>query len=198
MTQRDLLQFNDLWDEAMAAQQFPPAKGAEYHDKAAIACLEQWLPRIEKEAGLGLTVLDVGCGRGYLRVWFMNRGWFYENVDVQGEPTYKQDFHFDPSDYAIPKYVLVFARHVVEHSPMPILAVARLYGFTQGGGWCILVTLKPPFHSDLADHLSVMGRAMWSNLVRRVGFEIIDADEAGVGDGSTEMRFLLRREIDKG
>jgi SAM-dependent methyltransferase len=189
--ERDLTQLNNLWDKALAVQVAAPE--TPWHTKAAIECLEAWLPKME---GLGehgvYYVLDVGCGTGFLRDYFEARNWWYYGLSLQEHANMRADYHFlEPKA----SYDLVFSRHVVEHSPMPYLAVTKLYEFTAPGGWCVIITPLPPSNADYPDHFSVMPRGSWCSLFRRVGFQIVDIADATVGDGSLEQRFLLKREV---
>lgn len=76
------------------------------------------------------SVLDVGCGHGFLRATFENVGiqWSgvtlgpdYEVCHQAGMAVYEADQTFLP--FEDKTFDLIFARHILEHSPMPILTL---------------------------------------------------------------------------
>ena len=187
MSAPDLSQLWDIWQQCMAEQK--PEPYTEHHAQAARELLEDWLPY----CGEGGTFLDVGCGTGWLREYVGKLGWQYTGMSLQDGADIRGDMHFDLVNG---EFDVVFCRHMVEHSPMPILAVVKLYEFTRPRGWCIIVTPTPPHYADWPQHFSVMSRASWAALCKRAGFAIDQVATAEVGDSSMETRFLLRRPAD--
>lgn len=186
MSVPDLAQLWDVWQRCMAAQQTAPQTAA--HTTAAHEVLDDWLPY----CGEGGTFLDVGCGTGWLREYATAHGWQYTGLGFQAEADVRGDMHFTNAG----QYDVVFCRHMVEHSPMPILAVTKLHEFTKPGGWCFVMTPAPPYNADYPDHFSVMSRLSWISLFRRVGYMTEQVCTHEIGDGSAELRFLLRRPAD--
>lgn len=191
-TNRDWTLADRLWDQCLAEQQ--PEPQTPHHSKAATDCLDMWLPKIEAAIDAvvpnGRVVIDIGCGTGWLREYFGKRDWLYYGVSLQDRADSQEDFHFRTQPTQCP---LVFCRHVVEHSPMPILALTKLYEFTAPGGWCIMITPDPRWYARWPQHFSVMPRASWVGLIERTGFAIEQIVDAEVGDNSIEQRFLLRK-----
>lgn len=76
------------------------------------------------------SVLDVGCGSGFCEPMFANRGLTWTGVTLGkdadkakalGRPIHKLDMTF--LNYPDETYDLVFARHVLEHSPFPLITL---------------------------------------------------------------------------
>lgn len=179
----DFSELWDVWQQCIAAQQTAPQTQA--HTVAAHECLDDWLPL----CGAPGTFLDVGCGTAWLRDYATAHGWQYTGLGLQDDADIQADMHFAN----LGAYDLVWCRHMVEHSPMPILACHKLHQFTKPGGFCIVITPQPPSNADYPDHFSVMSRSAWVSLFYRVGFTIEQISTHGIGDGSGEIRFLLRR-----
>jgi 2-polyprenyl-3-methyl-5-hydroxy-6-metoxy-1,4-benzoquinol methylase len=180
----DLGELWSVWQQCLAEQKAEPY--TEHHAQAARDLLDLWLP-LCGDAGL---FLDVGCGTGWLKEHVNKLGWQYVGMGLQQEADIRDDMHFSALDAA---HQVVFCRHMVEHSPMPLLAVTKLYQFTAPGGYCIVVTPTPPFYADWPQHFSVMPRAAWAGLFKRAGFAIEQSCTKEIGDSSVESRFLLRR-----
>jgi len=181
----DLSELWDIWQQCIAENK--PEPYMTHHAQAAQDVLDLWLPL----CGDGDTFLDVGCGTGWLRDEVEKLNWRYTGLSLQDGADIPGDMHFtDPGVYD-----LVFCRHVVEHSPMPILAIYKLYQFTAPGGWCIVVTPTPPHYADWPAHFSVLPRAAWAGLFKRAGFAIEQSCTKEIGDASVESRFLLRRMV---
>lgn len=82
--------------------------------------------------GVPHTVLDVGCGRGYLLRQFQTMGWLASGIDIKGSPVPTGDPNLDcregdacllpwPSGH----YDLVVLNHVLEHVADPWKACAE-------------------------------------------------------------------------
>lgn len=186
MSAPDLSHLWAVWERCLAEQKPEPYTG--HHANAARELLDDWLPL----CGDGGTFLDVGCGTGWLREHTGKLGWTYTGMSLQDGADVYGDMHFtNPGQYDV-----VFCRHMLEHSPMPMLAVTKLYEFTKPGGWCIVVTPTPPYYVDWPQHFSTLPRAGWTALFKRLGFSIEQSCTKEIGDQSIESRFLLRRPAD--
>ena len=91
------------------------------HTEWAINALYECLPEDVR------TVIDMGCGQGFMQSYFENKGVAWEGVTLgkdyrvckkKGLPVHDADITFLP--FARNSYDLVFARHVLEHSPCPV------------------------------------------------------------------------------
>ena len=165
----------------------PPDEG---HTKQAKAVIDKWIPEIKP-----YDVLDVGCGEGFCQPFFEKYNVFYTGiclgVDVvsagaSSRNVYEGDFHFiDSSDDV---YDLIFARHALEHSPMPILALMEWHRVARK--YLILVLPKPKFWLFLGrNHYSVVTGSQARFLLHRSGWEIIKEDH----EHEWEYRFLCKK-----
>lgn len=76
------------------------------------------------------TVLDVGCGQGFLAKYFADRGIDWTGVTLGADVeicrqnelnVLEEDVSFLSADNY--SYDMILARHILEHSPMPILTL---------------------------------------------------------------------------
>ena len=142
------------------------------------------------------TVLDLGCGSGLACKIFQEGKKECTGVNLSGEKTHegvkilKQDIHnLDIPDNS---YDLIFARHIIEHSPIPMhilfecKRIAKYsYIVVPDCNWLAL---------SATNHYSVLTPEMWEKLFERVGLKIIEkiigkwhAHPKGV-----EYRYLLK------
>ncbi len=101
----------------------PPDEG---HTAQAREVIDRWVSVLD-----GLTsALDVGCGQGFAlpllakharRVEGVTLGNDYQVCVDNGLSVRESDMSFLP--YADDEFDLIFARHVLEHSPMPLLTL---------------------------------------------------------------------------
>ena len=96
----------------------PPDPG---HASWAIDAMRECLPEDIQ------TVIDMGCGQGFMRPFFEEKDIIWEGVTLGEDykvckendlPVHESDITFLP--FADDSYDLVFARHVLEHSPCPV------------------------------------------------------------------------------
>jgi hypothetical protein len=162
----------------------PPDVG---HTEQAMAVIDKWIPVIKPE-----NVLDVGCGEAFCQPMFEYHGVEYRGVSLGedfekakkiGRNVLDEDFHFLPDGENA--YDLIFARHALEHSPMPILALMEWHRV--GKKYLILVLPKPKFWMFLGrNHYSVVTASQARFLLHRSGWTIIEEDH----DHEWEYRFL--------
>ncbi len=150
------------------------------------------------------TVLDVGCGQGVAFPFFKS-----VNLEVTGVtlgvdfgvcvkeyPDVKvveADMHFLP--FESESFDIVFARHVLEHSPMPLLALMEWNRVARDR----LIVVLPSAEKEVVggkNHYYVLPKLQWKHLFKRAGWVIQEED-----DGCDfEYRFYLRKKpyIDDG
>jgi ubiquinone/menaquinone biosynthesis C-methylase UbiE len=140
------------------------------------------------------SVLDIGAGQGMCEGMFKRYGVKYTGValgadvakaQVLGRNVIEMDFHF--LDYPDDSFDLVFARHVLEHSPMPLLALMEWHRVSKRN---LMLVLPNPDHYGYIgrNHYSVMERHQARWLLRRAGWRIIKKEYT-----DTEYRFLCAK-----
>lgn len=170
------------------------------HERLTREVVAQWGSRTSG------VVVDVGCGQGLARPFWLNMGytWIgvtigpdYQKLAAQALPTvHCADMH--AVSQVVPKADLVYARHVLEHSPFPALALADWRDIAP----LLIVVVPTPTDEALAHrgHLSVLAEYNWIRLFRFVGLKV--ADRALVSyrnpnpwlQSGAEYRFLLEIE----
>lgn len=133
----------------------PPDAG---HTALAQEVIDMWCSRLSNIS----TVLDVGAGQGFCQPMFEKWGLKYTGValgpDVipaqnAGYNVERCDFNFLP--YPDKSFDVVFSRHSLEHSPMPLLSLMEWSRVSKG---YLGVILPAPEHYTYEgqNHYSVM------------------------------------------
>lgn len=132
--------------------------------------------------GPGAKVLDVGCGQGVALEIFRDAGLDATGItlgpDVEacrskGLKVLEMDFAF--LDFDDQSFDLVWCRHAIEHSVFPFFTLAELHRVLRPGGVLYLEVPAPDTscrHQTNQNHYSVLGKSMWLELIRRVGFPL--------------------------
>lgn len=137
-------------------------------------------PRLQPKS----MVLDLGCGRGFAIEMFRKEGFNACGVtrhkpelaacNAAGLPCFERDMH-DLMD--LQGFDLVWARHVLEHSPFPLLVLRRLHDIIVPRGY---IYVEVPAggtdakHESNPNHFSILTKAGWRELIQRAGFALID------------------------
>lgn len=168
------------------------------HIRLSREVIDQWAPHISP----GLVV-DVGCGQGIARPLWKEHGFKWIGVTLgedyrvlfeKGYLVLCEDMHELPS---IKDAKVVYARHVLEHSPLPALAMARWAEIAP----YIIVVVPAPGHGAAASHghISVAPIYVWLNLFKFLGMEVLRQEWVEYDNPmpwspfGSEYRFLLRR-----
>ena len=142
-------------------------------------------------------VLDVGCGTGFCQPFFERYGIEYDGIclgnDLElakqaGHNVKKMDFNF--LEYADASFDLVFSRHSLEHSPMPILSLMEWHRVSKN--WLGLV-LPAPEHWTYKglNHYSVMNEEQVLSILPRAGWNILWHDIKLFGDSDVPNEYWL-------
>ncbi len=125
-----------------------------------------------------LSVLDLGCGEAFLQELFEYLGYSYLGVCLgedyrvaraKGRKVVHEDFSF--LSFEDNSFDLLFSRHSLEHSPMPLLTLMDWHRITKR--WLALVLPSPVFWEYKGqNHYFVLNDAQWRNLFEKAGFEV--------------------------
>jgi ubiquinone/menaquinone biosynthesis C-methylase UbiE len=129
------------------------------------------------------SVLDVGCGVGYAEKWFRRVGITdYTGITLgmdgvvanqKGLMVFLGDFHF--IEYSDNDFDMVFSRHSLEHSPMPLLALMEWHRVSSK--YLGLVLPNPDVWGWVGrNHYSVMNQEQIEFLLDVAGWEVIFKD----------------------
>lgn len=125
------------------------------------------------------SVLDVGCGHGFLFETFNSIGIEWAGVTLgddavvcreAGYPVYANDMSFLPFDDK--SFDLIFARHVLEHSPFPVLTLMEWRRVSKD--FLILVSPAPAYWGVKGvNHYSVAPKEQLRWWLERSGWRVI-------------------------
>jgi SAM-dependent methyltransferase len=161
-----------------------PEPRTEGHDWVTARMLQE----LEKQHPLpmGARVLDVGCGQGVALKHFAASGYDAVGIALNSEDVeagVKEGFkvvEMDQSFLDFPEgdFDLIWCRHCLEHSVFPYFTLRGFFRVLKPGGWAYVEVPAPDTicsHERNQNHYSVMGRAMFGELMKRAGFEIVSA-----------------------
>lgn len=148
------------------------------HTQLAQKVIDFWMSRMTTCH----SVLDVGCGQGFCQDMFEKWGIQYEGIalgeDVviaqqQGRNVKKMDFSF--LDYSDNSVDLVFSRHSLEHSPMPLLTLMEWSRVSTN--WLGVILPAHEWYTYRGkNHYSVMTTEQIENLLDISGWNVIWKD----------------------
>jgi ubiquinone/menaquinone biosynthesis C-methylase UbiE len=153
--------------------------------------IDEWIPKMEQPIN---TVVDMGCGEAYAQCFFEKHGIKYTGVCLEtdylvakkkGRNVYNMDFSGTefPDDYCD----MVFARHSLEHSPMPIISLMEWYRVSKR---YLGLVMPRPEHWGWGgqNHYSIMTDSQIRFLLDRAGWNIVDYSET-----EEEYRYLCEK-----
>ena len=150
------------------------------------------------------TVLDVGCGTGFLKFYFEKLDVVWNGITL-GEDDYKEglrvgnhgifmgDFSF--LNFQDEMFDMVFARHALEHSPFPVITLMEWHRVAVD--YLLLVAPAPDYwkyHGK--NHYSVANEDQLWWWLKRAGWDIIQKDYLRTDD-DVFMKYYLPEEKDR-
>lgn len=156
----------------------------------------------------GLTVLDIGAGCGLGEKSLKECGCAVTCIDLKPQAPHviAADQSFLPFDDE--SFDLVWARHVLEHSIMPLYTMMEYRRVIKPGGHAYIEVPSPnteSHHESNQNHYSVLGLHAWSALILRL-FTVVEGWEYRFPIAQPDNRpeildkywaFLLRKDKDK-
>lgn len=128
------------------------------------------------------VVLDVGCGQGFCQPFFEEIGLTYQGVtlgeDYQkaraaGRNVREADMSFLP--WPGGSFGLIFARHVLEHSPFPVITLMEWRRVIRPKGLLALIAPTPEFWTHRgANHYSVLAEDHLTWMLDRSGWRVLE------------------------
>jgi SAM-dependent methyltransferase len=132
------------------------------------------------------SVLDVGCGQGFMCDPFKKKGFRWYGV-TRGEDVKKarahlhslghflllvQDMDMTFLEFGDEVFDLVYARHVLEHSPFPIITLMEWHRITKPGGHLCFVAPAPHTWTQQGkNHYSLVRKELLEWWLKRSGWE---------------------------
>jgi len=190
--------------DKIESETYPENPSTLHSDITAMAIkhlLEKYTP------SQGSLLLDVGCGQGPALAIFRDAGVKAigitlndEDVRIcreQGFETYKMDQSFLEFDDGT--FGAIWARHVIEHSIIPLFTLHEFSRVLAPGGVMYLEVPAPEttFHHERnPNHYSLFSKDVWYQIIQRSGFEIIDGLDCNVetpAGPDTFWGFLCRK-----
>ncbi len=153
----------------------PPDPG---HDALAQEVIDLWMSRLPDVK----TVLDVGAGQGFCQPKFEKWGATYTGValgpdiipaQAAGYNIQRMDFNF--LEFPDKSFDMVFSRHSLEHSPMPILSLME---WSRVSNHFLGVILPAPEHYTFEglNHYGVMTVPQFHAICKRANWHPIWTD----------------------
>lgn len=179
---RDYTHSFDHFVQSLACDVYPQPPDP-LHTAWGIDVVERWSNRRDIN-----TVLDVGCGQGFLKPVFekMGKKWIgvtigkdYEVCHKAGFPVHNVDISFLP--WRADSFDLIFARHVLEHSPFPIITLMEWFRVATK---CLILVVPTPEYVGYKDrnHYSVAPKAQVISWLDRAGWKIEAQNELRTTD----------------
>lgn len=154
---------------------------------------KQWLPHLQ---GLD-SILDVGCAQGqaipilekYCDVVVgVTLGTDAMAASHAGHKVYLADMTFLP--FAENEFKLLWCRHVLEHSPMPLITLMEWHRVAEQWMAVVVPTVeRHGYGSASGQHYHVMHKEQWENLFQRSGWQVVWFDDAY----TVELRWMLEK-----
>ena len=149
----------------------------DYHERLIDSAFDAFVKK-----GSFTNVLDVGFGTGYSLKKFKELGIKATGITLDDKEQKAQDFlGYDVHlmdmaflDFANESFNLVWCRHTLEHSVMPMIALMEFHRVLKdGGNLYIEVPQDESVHVDNPNHYSMLSDRSWQALMRKAGFRLL-------------------------
>lgn len=148
------------------------------HTRFAQKVIDFWMSRMTTCH----SVLDVGAGTGFCQPMFERWGMNYWGVALGEDVVVAQDLkrNVKKMDFSFLEYEdgfvdLIFARHSLEHSPMPLLTLMEWHRVSRN--WLGIVLPAPEWYTYTGlNHYSVMNLDQIKNLLNVSGWNVMWED----------------------
>lgn len=129
-------------------------------------------------------ILDIGCGQGVALELFTSKGFDpigitlnSQDIAVCHQKGY-QVLEMDQSflDFADASFDFVWCRHCLEHSIFPYFTLSEIHRVLKPQGYLYIEVPAPDTsckHQANGNHYSVLGKNMWTELIKRSGFNVL-------------------------
>lgn len=149
------------------------------------------------------SVIDLGCGEGFLQPHFENYGCEYVGICIgedygvalrNGRNVLEEDFSFLP--FENDSYDLLYSRHSLEHSPMPLLTLMEWHRVSKKYLAVVVPSIEFVGYKS-QNHYYVLNQEQWKNLFDVAGFDIVYENNKRYKDEKSDVEiehwFLLEK-----
>jgi len=149
----------------------------EYHEQLIDSAFDTFVKK-----GSFKDVLDVGFGTGYSLDKFKSLGIHAVGISLDqhevtaagfiGHDVHLMDMAF--LDFEDKTFDLIWCRHTLEHSVMPMIALMEFKRVLRDGGFAYVeVPQDEATHVDNENHYSMFSDRSWQSLFRKVGLKLL-------------------------
>ena len=148
-----------------------------YHEQLIDSAFDTFI-----KTGSFTNVLDVGFGTGYSLEKFKKLGITPTGItldanELQRALLLKYDVHLMDMaflDFEDKTFDLVWCRHTLEHSVMPMIALMEFKRVLKDGGYLYVeVPQDESVHTDNPNHYSMLSDRSWQALMRKTGMKML-------------------------
>lgn len=148
------------------------------HTRLAQKVIDHWMSKMTTCH----SVLDVGAGYGFCQPMFEKWGVKYEGVAIGEDVVKAQELNRNVKrmDFSFLEYPdnyvdMIFARHALEHSPMPLITLMEWARVSTN--WLGIILPAPEWYTFVGrNHYSVMNMEQIKNLLDVAGWKILWED----------------------
>lgn len=157
----------------------------EQHTKWALEVFNLWWANNKQVK----EVLDVGCGdTAFMKPYFEGMGAKYHGIALNSNSPDVTNGDFSFLDFEDESVDLIWSRHSLEHSPMPLISLMEWYRVSRA--WLCLVLPNPIYYGWAGlNHYSVMHPNQIEFLLKRAGWNIIWSNFSE----ETELRYVCEK-----